>query len=101
MHLSDEDWLPHTNASLNMHMCSSTGRSPHSSLFGSELVLPYDEELAKQPIYDAENYARSHIKVMHEIQEEVKEKLASSRKVMTDKQHNIAKPINVKEILSW
>ena len=61
-HESWEDWLPQVAASINGSVNSSTGKTPHYIIFGSDKRLPYDVLLqSPTPVYSVNDYAKQQI----------------------------------------
>ena len=89
-----EDWLPYVSASINAHVCSATGRSPHYSLYGQELRLPYDLLGRTQPpVYNPHEFGKAQLKVFADLYSDIRERLQDSKTKMAERQHKNATPI--------
>ncbi len=74
-----EDWLPHVAASINGSVNSSTGKTTHYIVFGSEKRSPYDLLVSPhKPIY-SEDYPQSQLKALRDIHDEALKSLLASR----------------------
>ena len=92
-----EDWLAHVAASINGSVCESTGKSPYYILYGKEKRLPYDLLNAKsKPVYNMEDYCKSHMKVFSNIHQDVHNRLQKTKAIMTEEQHKRASPVNIR-----
>ncbi len=95
LHESWEDWLPHVAASINGSVNSSTGKTPHYIVFGSEKRFPYDLLLSpRKPVY-SEDYSQSQLKALRIIHDKVRKSLQASRAEMLARQHSKATAIIV------
>ena len=89
-----EDWLPHVAASINGSVCSSTGKAPHSVIYGFDKRLPYDVLLQiPRPVYNVDDYAKVLIHSFQKIYNSVRDKLQASRADMIKRQHSRASPV--------
>ncbi len=88
LHETWEDWLPHVAASINGSVNSSTGKTPHYIVFGSEKRFPYDILVPPRKPIDSEDYAQSQLKVLRIIHDEVRKSLQASRAEMLARQHS-------------
>ena len=95
-HESWEDWLPQVAASINGSVNSSTGKTPHYVIFGSDKRLPYDVLLqSPTPVYSVDDYAKQQIHAFQRVHQSVRENLVASREEMIHKQHAQAKLITI------
>ncbi len=89
-----EDWLPQVAASINSSVCASTGQSPHFILFGVGKRLPYELlSSTHSPVYNAEDYVKSHLRVFSDIHESVRSKLQATNTAMCETQHKRDTPV--------
>ena len=89
-----QDWLPHVNACINATINSSTGKAPHSIVFGHDKRFPYDMlEQPRIPVYSVEDYAQNQARAFQIIYDQVRSTLQSSRTQMTQRQHLHARPV--------
>ncbi len=95
LHESWEDWLPHVAASINGSVNSSTGKTPHYIVFGTEKRFPYDLLVSShKPIY-SEDYSQSQLKALHDILDEVRKSLQAPRAEMLARQHSKATAVSI------
>lgn len=94
-HESWEDWLPQVAASINGSVNSSTGKTPHYIIYGSDKRLPYDVLIqSPTPVYSMDDYAKQQIHAFQQIHQSVRERLKASREEMMRKQHAQANPVS-------
>ena len=92
-----EDWIPHVAASINSSECESTGKSPHSIVYGKEKRLPYDLLTAPpQPVYNIDDYSKKQLKVFSDIHRDVKHRLLASKTQMAKQQHKSSAPVSIR-----
>ena len=95
-HESWQDWLPHVNACINATINSSTGKAPHSVVFGHDKRFPYDMlEQPRIPVYSVDDYAQNQARALQIIHDEVRRNLQLSRTQMTKCQHAKATPVSL------
>ena len=93
-----EDWLPYVAASINSHVCSATGTTPHYSLYGREFRLPYDRLGSSQPpVYNPLDFGKAQFKTFADIYSDVRHRLQESKTKMAETQHKRADPIVLEE----
>ncbi len=81
-----EDWLSHAAASINGSVNSSTGKTPHYILYGSEKRLPYDVLVpSPAPLYSPDDYSKLQRHCFQTIHNSVREKLKTSQEEMLRK----------------
>ncbi len=91
-----EDWLSHVAASINETVNSSTGKTPHYILYGSEKHLPYDVLVPSPvPLYSPNDYSKLQLHCFQTIHNSVREKLKASGEEMLCKQHSKATPFHL------
>ena len=91
-----QDWLPLVAASIYSSVCSSTRKSPHHILFGTDMRLPYDKlSQPPTPVYNVDDYAKKLTNVFTRIHSQIRNKLQTSRVEMTSQQHRRAHPISL------
>ncbi len=91
-----EDWLPQVAASINGSVNSSTAKTPHFVIYGSDKRLPYDMLLqSPTPVYTLDDYAKQQLHAFQSIHQSVRDKLKASREEMMRKQHAQAKVIKI------
>ncbi len=91
-----EDWLPQVAASINSSVRASTGQSPHFILFGVDKRLPYELlSSTHSPVYNAEGYAKHHLKVFSGIHKSVRSKLQATNIAMCATQDKRATPVTL------
>ena len=91
-----EDWLPLVAASINGIPNPSTGKDPHSILFGFHKHLPFDvvtDLPSSQPSMDA--YYQTQQQYFDTIHTTVRNHLLESRAEMARRQHARATPISI------
>ena len=89
-----EDWLPYITASINAHVCSSTGQTPHYSLYRQELRLPYDLlGRSHPPVYNSQEFGEAQLKVFSDLYSDIRDRLQENKAKMAEKQHKYAAPI--------
>ncbi len=92
-----EDWVPHVAASINGSVSESTGQSPFYIVYGMEKRLPYDLlEGPHKPVYNIEDYAKSHLKVFSDIHKNVKTRLLATKAAMNSQQLRRSSPVTIK-----
>ncbi len=92
-----EDWLAYVAASINSHVCESTGPSPHYIIFGVEKRLPYDLLSSSQShVYNIDDYAKYQLKVFSDIHSSVRERLQETSEAKCLQQHKRAAPVSLK-----
>ena len=91
-----EYFIPMVRASLNGSLNSSTSKTPHYTVFGDDLRLPYHilTEPPK-PLYTLDDYALSHIHAFHKIHTQVRQHLTASRSEIMAKQHKRCRELNL------
>ncbi len=93
-----EDWLPYVAASINSHVCSATGTTPHYSLYGRELRLPYDMLGSFQPpVYNPLDFGKAQFKTFADIYSDIRHRLQESKTKLAETQHKRADPIILEE----
>ena len=94
-HESWQDWLHHVNACINATINSSTGKTPHSIVFGHDKRFPFDMlEQPRIPVYSVDDYVQNQARAMQIIHDEVRRTLQLSRTQMTQRQHETATPVS-------
>ena len=94
-HESWQDWLPHVNACINATINSSTGKTPHSIVFGHDKRFPFDMlEKPRLPVYSVDDYVQNQARAMQIIHDKVRSTLQLSRTQMTQCQHAKATPVS-------
>ena len=94
-HESWQDWLPHVAACINATINSSTGKSPHSIIYGSDKRFPYDIfDQPSIPVYSVDDYVQNQARALQIIHNTVSHTLQTSQKHMTHKQHAKATPVS-------
>ncbi len=92
-----KDWLAYVAASINSHVCESTGQSPHYIIFGDEKQLPYDLlSSSHSRVYNVDEYAKRQFKVFSDIHSNVRERLQETSEAMCLQQHKRAAPVSLK-----
>ena len=91
-----QDWLPHVTACINGSINTSTGKTPHYIVYGSEKRFPYDILVQPRiPVYSIEDYSQNQLRALQIIHDSVRRNLQASRTEMIHKQHMKATPINL------
>ncbi len=89
------DWLPHVAACISGSVNASTGKTPHSVVFGSEKRLPYDLLVQPcRPVYSLDDYAQNQLRALQMIYDSVRRNLQESRAEMLHRQHAKATPLS-------
>ncbi len=85
-HESWQDSLLHVNACINATINSSTGKAPHSIVFGHDKCFPFDMlEQPRIPLYSVDDYAQNQARALQIIRDEVRRTLQLSRTQMTQR----------------
>ncbi len=95
LHESWKDWFPHVAAYINGSVNSSTGKTPHYIVFGSEKRFPYDLPGSPRKSVYSEDYSHSQLKALRIIHDEVRKSLQASRAEMLARQHSKATAVSI------
>ncbi len=88
--------LAFSRYSVNDSVNSSTGKTPHYILYGSEKRLPYDVLVPSPvPLYTPDDYSKLQLHCFQTNHNCVREKLEASREEILRKQHSQATPIHL------
>ncbi len=91
-----EDWLSHVAAFINGSVNSSTGKTPHYILYGSEKRLLYDVPVPSPvPLYSPDDYSKLQLHCFQTIHNSFREKLKASWEEILCKQHSQATPFTL------
>ncbi len=90
-----EDWLPHVAASINGYFNSSTGKTPHYIVLGSEKRFPYDLLVSPRKRIYSEDYSQYQLKTLRVRRDEVRKSLQASCAEMLARQHSKVRAVSI------